>query len=146
MASTTTNFQIPFPGQGDAANVPADLQAMAARVDAVLKSVSDTATATQALVNARLGNLRVFAKRDTITAGPSYSYTRSYTFPSDVTFSAVPIVGCQLATAAGGTTKIECRPSATTTTGFTVWIHTWDNSVMGDLGAMPLVWWALGAA
>lgn len=144
MAGTTPNFAFPFPFASDALNGPAAIQSLAAGVDASLKSVKTTADSALAKVTGQLGGLSIQIRHTTIAGGPSWAYTRTYSF--DTAFSSPPHVECTLETTAGGTEHILVRPFNITTTGFSCWIYTNDRSIIGDGTSFSFGFVAIGAA
>jgi len=147
MAGTTNNRRYPFPGQLDADNVPADIQALAEAIDTDVDTVKTDLAATTAGLATALSGKRLITGTASIVGGPSYSYTRTVSFGA--TFSAPPLVWVSIPTSAGGTTQVDIRPTDITTTAFIAWIHSYDYSNLTYGGAtlsVPIFWLAIGAA
>ena len=147
MAGSTNKRRYPYPGQLDADNVPADIQKLAEAVDTDVAAVKTELAATTAGLATALSGMKLLTGSATIAGGRSWSYTRSVSFGA--TFSSPPMVWVSIATAAGGTDKVQIRPFNITTTGFTSWIYTVDRSilvVMETTMSVPISWLAIGAA
>ena len=145
MAGTTNNRRYPFPGQLDADNVPADIQALAEAVDTDVAAVKTELAATTSGLATALSGKKFLTGSANIAGGPSWSYTRSVAFGA--TFSSPPRVWVSIPTAAGGTDKVQIRPTSITTTGFTAWIFTVDRSLLDAFtDPVPIYWLAIGAA
>jgi len=120
MAGTTNNRRYPYPGQLDADNVPADIQALAVAV----KSTADTTKS--ALATALAGAKVIGIHGSVFPGGNTASYTQTMQF--NTTFSSPPVVVAMLATSQSGTGKMIVTAFATTTTGCTLWARTFDGS------------------
>lgn len=147
MAGATNNRRYPFPGQLDADNVPADIQKLAEAVDADVAAVKTDLAATTAGLATALSGMKLLTGSATIAGGPSWSYTRSVAFGA--AFSSPPMVWISIPTSAGGTDKVQIRPTNITTTGFVAWIYTVDHSnlVNGTTNLSVPIWWlAIGSA
>jgi hypothetical protein len=145
MAGTTDNRRYPFPGQLDADNVPADIQALAEAIDTDVAAVKAELAATTAGLATALSGMKIDSGMSTIEGGPSWTYTRTRNF--NFSFSSPPRVLVSIVTAAGGTDKVQIRPINITATGFTAWIFTVDRSLLNTfVGPVPIHWIAIGAA
>jgi len=141
MAGTTNNRRYPFPGQLDADNVPADIQALAEAVDTDVAAVKTDLAATTAGLATALSGMKLLTGGATIAGGPSWSYTRSVAFGA--TFSSPPMVWVSIWDSAGGTNTVQIRPINITTTGFVAWIYTVDKSNLqnGTINLSVPIWW-----
>lgn len=127
MAGTTNNRRYPYPGQLDADNVPADIQALAEAVDTDVAAVKATSDATASTLSTALAGAKVIGIHGSVfPGGNTASYTQTMQF--NTPFISPPVVVAMLATSQGGTGKMIVTAFATTTTGCTLWARTFDGS------------------
>lgn len=143
MAGTTPRGY-PYPGSSDPDNGPAQIQALATAIDTDVTAVKVLLDTSVANVSALLGGKRVVAGTFNALGGPSSGYVR--TIPFGVTFSAPPVVFAFLRTTQAGSRNVNLRSYNETTSNFSCWVYTLDNSSMSAGDSFPSGFIAIGPA
>lgn len=141
---TTSNRGYPYPGQTDADNVPASMQALANAVDADLAAVKTTADTTKTLLNTLLGGNRIVAGVYSVNL-PASPVNANGAIVFGVTFSSPPWVFTQTDSGVSGSDKVIVRTNGfgATTTSIPVF---YTNNSGGAITGMRFAWLAIGPA